>query len=71
MQLYGSVRVISFKSIYIYRWVTGGHPVAYPMDSGASVPGLKLSEREANYSPPSNVEVKNGGDIPPLPYTPP
>lgn len=36
---------------------------------GALSPGVKQSRREANYSPPSRAEVKNGGPIP-LPYAP-
>jgi hypothetical protein len=31
------------------------------------VPGAKRLESEADHSPPSDVEVKNGGAIPPLP----
>jgi hypothetical protein len=34
------------------------------MCTGGSFPG-----GEADYSPPSSVEVKNGGDIPPFPHT--
>jgi hypothetical protein len=30
-------------------------------------PGVKRLCREADHSPPSSVEVKNGGVIPPLP----
>jgi hypothetical protein len=30
-------------------------------------PGVKRQGREADHSPPSNVEVNNGGPIPPLP----
>jgi hypothetical protein len=30
--------------------------------------GVKRSRREADHSPPSSVEVKNGGAIPPLPH---
>jgi hypothetical protein len=44
---------------------------AYPMSTGASLsrfpPGVKRSGREADHSPPSNAEVKNGGAVPPLP----
>jgi hypothetical protein len=31
--------------------------------------GLKRPGREADHSPPPNAEFKNGGVIPPLPYT--
>jgi hypothetical protein len=30
---------------------------------------LKRQGREADHSPPSSAEVKNGGDIPPVSYT--
>jgi hypothetical protein len=36
---------------------------------GASSLGVKRPGSEANHSPPSSTEVKNGGDIPQLPYT--
>jgi hypothetical protein len=34
---------------------------------GVLSPGVKRQEREAEHSPPSNAEIKNGGAIPPLP----
>jgi hypothetical protein len=34
---------------------------------GAISPGVKLLGHEVDNSPPSNTEVKNGGDIPPHP----
>jgi hypothetical protein len=30
---------------------------------------VKRSGREADHSPPSTAEVRNGGAMPPLPYT--
>jgi hypothetical protein len=33
-------------------------------------PGVKRLRRESDHSPPSSVEVKNGGAIPPLPIYP-
>jgi hypothetical protein len=38
---------------------------------GAFSPGAKRPGREANHSPLSSAEVKNGGAIPPLQNTPP
>jgi hypothetical protein len=35
----------------------------------APSPWVKLQRREADNSPPSSAEVKNGGSIPPLPHT--
>jgi hypothetical protein len=37
------------------------------MDTGGSFPGVKRQGREADNSPPSSGELKNGGAIPPLP----
>jgi hypothetical protein len=42
-----------------------------PTGSGArpaSCPGSKAAGREADHSPPSSADVKNGGAIPPLPH---
>jgi hypothetical protein len=36
---------------------------------GALSPGVKRPVCEADYSSPSNVQVKNGGAIPPLHHT--
>jgi hypothetical protein len=33
---------------------------------GPLSPGVKMPVREADHSPPSSAEVKNGGAIPPL-----
>jgi hypothetical protein len=46
----------------------GTHQASYPMVSGTDYMGVKPQEREAYYSPPSSAEVKNAGDIPPLPH---
>jgi hypothetical protein len=45
----------------------GVHPALYPMGTGACFPGAILSKLETDHSPPSSVEVKNGGAIPPHP----
>jgi hypothetical protein len=37
--------------------------------NGRAYSGLKQQGREADHSPPSSGEVKNGGAIPPLPHT--
>jgi hypothetical protein len=46
---------------------SGAHPASYPMGSVGCFPGVKRQGREADFSPPSTVEVMNGGAIPPLP----
>jgi hypothetical protein len=46
---------------------SGAHPVSYQMGTGGSSPGVKWPVREANHSPPSSAEVKNGVAMSPLP----
>jgi hypothetical protein len=46
---------------------SGAHPASYRVGSGALSPGVKGSRREADHSPASSAEVKNGGAILP-PY---
>jgi hypothetical protein len=46
----------------------GAHPASYPMGAGGSFLG-KQPGCEADILPPSSVDVKNSGAIPPLPYT--
>jgi hypothetical protein len=45
----------------------GAHPASYAVDASGSFLGVKQSVREADHSPPSAAEVKDGGAIPPLP----
>jgi hypothetical protein len=42
------------------------HPIKWV--TGALSSRLKRQVREADHSPPSSTDVKNGGAIPPLPY---
>jgi hypothetical protein len=42
----------------------GAHPASCPMDTGGSFPGAKQQECEANHSPSSSSETRNGGNIP-------
>jgi hypothetical protein len=46
----------------------GVHPVSSHCVPGTLYPGVKRPAREADHSPPSSAEVKNGGAIPPLPH---
>jgi hypothetical protein len=43
------------------------HSASYAMDTGAPFPEVKRPGREANHSPASSAEVKNGGAVPPQP----
>jgi hypothetical protein len=40
---------------------------SYPKDLAGLSPGVKWPWREADHSPPSRAEVKNGGAVSPLP----
>jgi hypothetical protein len=42
----------------------------HPLGARGVFPGVKRPGREADHSPPSNAEVKNGGAIPPLSHMP-
>jgi hypothetical protein len=46
---------------------SGADPAPNTMGAGALSPEVKQPGREANHSPPSDSEVKNGGAVPPLP----
>lgn len=43
------------------------HPASYPIGSGGAFPRAKVAGHNAVHSSPSSDDVKNGGDIPPLP----
>jgi hypothetical protein len=45
-----------------------GPPASSLMGTGVSFSGVKRPRIEADYSPPSTAEAKNGRAIPPLPY---
>jgi hypothetical protein len=54
--------------LHVVQTGSGTHQAFYPMDTeGLPPPEVKLPRREADRSPSSNAEVKDGGDIPPLP----
>jgi hypothetical protein len=55
-----------FLSSTVFRLDLGPTQPPIQWVLGALSPGLKSLAREADYSPPSNAEVKNGGAIPPL-----
>jgi hypothetical protein len=58
----------------IFLYSTASRPALEPTHSpfqcvpGALSLGIKQPRREADHSPPSSAEVKNGGAIPPLPH---
>jgi hypothetical protein len=53
------------KSFFILHNVQTGSGT-YPVDTGDSSSGVKQPRREADNSPPSSAEVKNGGPVPPF-----
>jgi hypothetical protein len=58
-----------FSRLHNVQTGSGAHPATYPMGTGAIFPGVKRQGREADHSPTSSAEVKNGGAIPPIPDT--
>jgi hypothetical protein len=61
-------QVISLSSI-TSRPVLGPTQPPIQWVLGTLSPGVKWPGREADHSPPSSVEVKSGGAMPPLPHT--
>jgi hypothetical protein len=56
--------------VFLFSSVQTGsraHSASHAMDKGAFSPAVKHPGCEADYSPPSNAKVKNGGAIPPVP----
>jgi hypothetical protein len=47
--------------------VSGANPIPYTMGTAGCFPEGKGQEHEADQSPPSSAEIKNGGAIPPFP----
>jgi hypothetical protein len=46
----------------------GAHSASYPMGTASSFPEINRPGPQADHSPPSNADVKNGGATPPLPH---
>jgi hypothetical protein len=63
---FGSRQGEEFSLLLSTQTGSGAHPASYPMGTGGAVPGVKRPGREADHSPPSSAEVKNGETIPPL-----
>jgi hypothetical protein len=64
----------NYRQGKIFLFYTASSPALGPTqphiqsERGAISPGAKRPGREADHSPPSSAEVKNGGAIPPLPH---
>jgi hypothetical protein len=63
----GSARFFFSPQLPDRLW--GPPSLLYNEYRGPLSPGVKRRRREADHSPPSNAEAKNGGAIPPLPNT--
>jgi hypothetical protein len=59
-----------FSLLHSVQTGSGTQPDSCRMGNGCSFPGVKRPGREADYTPPSSAEVKNGGAVPPLPHVP-
>jgi hypothetical protein len=57
-----SVASKDFSVLHSVQTGSGAYPASYTMGTGGTVLlGIKWPGRDANHSPPSSVEVKNGG----------
>jgi hypothetical protein len=56
-----------FSLLHSAQDSSGAHPASYTMSTRGSYPGAKWLGHKADHSPPSSVEAKNGGAIPPHP----
>jgi hypothetical protein len=54
---------------FSFHTTSGANSASYPVYTRALSPGVKRQVREADHSPPSRAEVKNGGAIPLLLHT--
>jgi hypothetical protein len=61
-------RIRSFSFLHSVQTGTEANPASYPKITGVISLEVKRPEREANHSPPSSVEIKNGGTVYPLPH---
>jgi hypothetical protein len=59
-------RIIDFSLPHNIQTGIAAHPVCYKIGTEGSFPRVKRPGREADHSPPSSAEVKNGDAIPPL-----
>jgi hypothetical protein len=69
----GRFRFLAGARLYLLHSIqtgSGAHPASYPMGTGGDFLGGVKAVRvfETEHSPPSSVEVKNGGAIPLLPH---
>jgi hypothetical protein len=59
-----------FFSFHVVQTGSGVQPASYRVGAGSTLsPGVKRPGSEADHSPPSSAEVKNGGAISPFPHT--
>jgi hypothetical protein len=65
-QLFTVAEILTRENIFASQRPEA-HPASHPMDTVGPSPGVKRSEHESNISTLSSSEVKNGGNIPPLP----
>jgi hypothetical protein len=67
----GAEGIWNFSLFHSVQTYSGAQPASYPMDTeggGGSFPVVKRTVREADHSPPSSAQFKNGGAVPPLPH---
>jgi hypothetical protein len=59
----------NFPLLHSVQTGSVAHPAFCRMGTVGSFPGVKRPGREADHPPPSSVQIRNDGVIPPLPYT--
>jgi hypothetical protein len=57
------VEARSFCFLHSVQTGSEAHSASYPVDTEGSFPGVKRPGREADHSPPSSADVKNGGAL--------
>jgi hypothetical protein len=63
--------IANFMFSYIVNTAAASRPALGPTQTPIQrAPGIKRLGCEADHSPPSSAEVKNGGAILPFPYMP-
>jgi hypothetical protein len=60
---------IDFSLFHRVQTGSDTYPISYSMGTGALSFAVKRQRHDADHSPPSSAEVKNGGAIIPLPHS--
>jgi hypothetical protein len=66
----GAIPLLHASSLILHSVQTGSgaHPASFSTGIEIISQGVKRPGREADHSPPTSAEIKNGGAIPLLPH---